>query len=117
MAMPAIRFRYVGQVHSPFSGQPTELNGEAPNEADPTLLFVYYGDADAWDHVSPRLPNEVTRLVDNIGPDELAESLDVDGAVMFIVDADWSGISYYAFAPEDSEIKFRDGVTFTDPVE
>jgi hypothetical protein len=117
MPMSTIEIGYLGQVFSPFSGQPTELNDEGPNQTDPTLLFVYYGMAGAWDYMSPRFPTEVTRFVDNVEPAELAESLDVDGAVMFVVDTDWNGINYYGFAPEDSEIKLSAGVTFTDPVE
>ncbi|MDQ1249136.1 MAG: hypothetical protein QG597_3510, partial [Actinomycetota bacterium] len=44
MSMPAIRFTYSGQVHSPFSGQPAELNDEGANETDPTLLFGLFRD-------------------------------------------------------------------------
>ena len=112
MSLPVVEFRYSGQVHSPFSGQPAEVNDKGANEADPTLLFVYYGMAAGWSYVSPRLPAEVTRFVDNIEPEDLAESLDVEGAVVFVVDADWNGVNYYGFAPADSEIKFPNGVAF-----
>lgn len=66
----------------------------------------------AWAYVSPRFPAELTRFIDNLEPDEVAESLDIDGGIVLVVDTDWNGIDYYAFAPADSEIKFTEGVEF-----
>lgn len=106
MPLSTTQFRFLGQVHSPFSGLPAELNDEGPNEADPTLLFVYYGMVGEWDYVSPRFPSELTRFIDNMEPADVAESLEIDGAIMLVVDTDWNGINYYGFAPADSEIKF-----------
>lgn len=113
MAFPAIEFTYFGQVHSPLSGLPAEVDDDGANEADPTLLFVYYGMVGEWDYVSPRFPSEVTRFIDNLTPGEVAESLEIDGAIMLVVNTDWNGVNYYAFAPADSEIKFAGGVDFT----
>lgn len=114
MSLATIEFRYLGQVHSPFSGLPAEVNDEGPNQADPTLLFVYYGMAGEWDYFSPRFPSELTRFVDNLEPADVAESLEVDGAIMLIVDTDWNGVNYYGFAPGDSEIRFAEGVEFAE---
>lgn len=114
MPLPTVELNYLGQIYSPFSGLPAELNEEGPNEQDPTLLFVYYGMAGDWDYVSPRFPNELTRFVDNLGPREMAEGLDIAGGILLVVDTDWNGINYYGFAPEDSEIKFTGGVEFAD---
>lgn len=114
MALPAVEFRYLDQIHSPFSGIPAGLDDEGVDHEDPTLLFVYSGMGSAWSYVSPRFPNELTRFIDNLEADEVAESLEVDGAIMFIVDTDWNGIDYYAFAPADSEIRFTKGIEFAE---
>ena len=110
MPLPTIEFRYLDQIHSPFSGIPAGLDDEGVNHADPTLLFVYCGGVSEWAYVSPRLPSELTRFIDNLEPDEVAESLDIDGAILLVVDTDWNGIDYYAFAPADSEIGLTEGV-------
>lgn len=75
MPLSTVNLRYVGQVHSPFSGLPAELNDEGPNQADPTLLFVYYGMVGEWGYVSPRSPSELTRFVDNLEPAERRQLL------------------------------------------
>lgn len=113
MPLPTIEFTYLGQVHSPFSGLPTELEDEgSANEADPTLLFVYYGMVSEWDYVSPRFPSELTRFIDNLEPIDFASSLEINGAIMFVVDTDWNGVNYYGFAPAESKIELVDGVKF-----
>jgi hypothetical protein len=113
MALPTIEFDYLGQVHSPFSGLPAELKHGGPaNESDPTLLFIYYGMAGTWDYASPRLPGETARYVDNLEPADLAESLEIDGAIMMVVNTDWNGVNYYGFAPTDNEDN-----SYTDSVE
>jgi len=114
MSLPAIEFRYLDQIHSPFSGIPAGLDDEGVNHEDPTLLFVYSGMGSAWAYVSPRFPNELTRFIDNLEPAEVADSLEIDGAIMFVVDTDWNGIDYYAFAPADSEISFIEGIEFAE---
>ena len=90
------------------------MNDEGANQADPTLLFVYYGMVSEWDYVSPRFPSELTRLVDDLEPNEVAESLKIDGAIMLVVKTDWNGVNYYGFAPADREIRFTGGVEFAE---
>lgn len=114
MALPAIGFTYLGQVYSPLSGLPAEVDDDGANQSDPTLLFVYYGMAGEWDYVSPRFPDEVTRIIDNLAPDEVADNLEIDGAIMLVVNTDWGGVNYYAFAPADSEISFTDRIDFAE---
>lgn len=112
MSLPTIEFRYLDQIHSPFSGIPAGLDDEGVSHEDPTLLFVYCGGVCEWAYVSPRLPSEVTRFIDNLEINEVAESLEIDGGILLVVDTDWNGIDYYAFAPSDSEIRFAEGVEF-----
>ncbi len=114
MSLPVIEFRYLAQIHSPFSGIPAGTDDEGLDYEDPTLLFVYSGMGSAWAHVSPRFPTELTRFIDNLEPDEVAESLEIDGGIVLVVDTDWNGIDYYAFAPADSEIRFTKGIEFAE---
>lgn len=60
------------------------------------------------------IPGELNRFIDNLGPTEMAEGLDVAGGILLVVDTDWNGVNYYGFAPEDSEIKFTGGVEFAE---
>lgn len=115
MSLPTIKFRYLDQIHSPFSGIPAGLDDEGVNHEDPTLLFVYCGGVRTWAYVSSRFPSELTRVIDNLEIDEVAESLEIDGAVLFVVDTDWNGIDYYAFAPAGSEIRLAEGGEFASP--
>ena len=95
MPLPKIDIHYLGTVYSPFSGQVVETD-DGSNTSDPTLLLVYYGDADIWDYVSPRVAD---RLPDPVGspedlyPDELVALLEIDGAIVMVVDAEWNGIN------------------------
>ena len=114
MPLPAIEFRYLGQIHSPFSGIPAGLDDEGVDHEDPTLLFVYCGGVSEWAYVSPRFPSELTRFIDNLELQEVVDSLKIDGAILLVVDTDWNGVDYYAFAPVDSEIRFTEGVEFAE---
>jgi hypothetical protein len=111
MPLPAIEFGYLGTIHSPFSGLPSESE-DGPNEDDPTLLFTYYGNAPIYGLINPRLakalPDELAELdVDlDLEPTELAEALHIDGGLLMVIDTDWNGINYYGFAPVDSDITF-----------
>ncbi|GAA2435227.1 hypothetical protein [Mycolicibacterium llatzerense] len=78
------------------------------------MLFVYCGMVSQWDYISPRFPSEVIRFVDDAEPDEFTESLEIDGAIMLVVNTDWNGVNYYGFAPADSEIRFAGGVDFAE---
>ncbi|MGW4018291.1 hypothetical protein ACWECW_18520 [Rhodococcus ruber] len=105
MALPTINVHYLGTVYSPFSGQATETD-DGSNTADPTLLFIYYGDAAIWDYISPRVIEQVpgdSGDPEELGPDELAALLQIDGAMVMVVDTDWNGVNYYGFAPVEIE--------------
>lgn len=105
MPLPTINLHYLGTVYSPFSGQATHTD-DGPNTDDPTLLFVYHGDATVWGYISPQvvelLPDEAGDP-DNLEPHELAALLEIDGGVVMVVDTDWNGVNYYGFAPVDEE--------------
>jgi|SRR6185312_4917410 len=103
MPLPTIEFSYLGTVYSPFSGLPADSE-DGPNEADSTLLFVYYGDAGEWAYISPRLANDLPEDADEVGAVDLAETLQIEGGLLMVVDTDWNGINYYGFAPADIEI-------------
>lgn len=102
MPVPTIEFSYLGTVHSPFSGLPADSE-DGPNENDPTLLFSYYGGGGEYGFISPRLGNDLAARAEDLEPIELAEALQIDGALVMVVDTDWNGINYYGFAPTDSE--------------
>ncbi len=97
MALPVSKLHYLGQIYSPFSGLPAD-GEDGPNEGDPTLLFIYYGNASMFGYVSKRVQDAVSD-VEDIDIDELPGILSVDGGVVFEVDTDWNGINYYGFAP------------------
>lgn len=39
---------------------------------------------------------------EDLGPDELAALLDIDGGMVMVVDTDWNGLNYYGFAPVEA---------------
>ncbi|UPG69161.1 hypothetical protein [Gordonia hongkongensis] len=98
---------YLGAVHSPFSGLPAE-NEDGPNNADPTLLFIFYGDATHWGYISPKLAETLGADEDELElePEDLEECLTIDGGIVLRVDTDWSGVNVYGFAPNESTIEF-----------
>lgn len=101
MALPAIHVHHLDTVYSPFSGQPADTD-EGPNTADPSLLFVYYGDASVWGHISRRVIEQAPNGEgdpEDFDPHELAAKLEFDGAMIMVVDTDWNGVNYYGFAP------------------
>jgi hypothetical protein len=88
------------QIHSPFSGMAAdgeELTG------DDTLLFVHYGDAGEYGHLSERAKQEAAAagLSDPEGssPEEVLAAIDLPGAFALRVDTGWNGVNIYAFAP------------------
>ncbi|OWY83853.1 hypothetical protein [Rhodococcus sp. BUPNP1] len=104
MPLPKIDIHYLGTVHSPFSGQVAETD-DGSNTSDPTLLFVYYGDAGIWDHISTRVTDHLSDdagTPEDLDPDELAALLDIDGGMVMVVDTDWNGLNYYGFAPVET---------------
>ena len=106
MPLPTIEISYLNQIYSPFSGLPAETDDSA-NEADSTLLFIYYGNASIWDYVSPRLTPGLVEDQDELelDPFDLAKILEAQGGLVMVVDTDWNGVNYYGFAPADSEIR------------
>jgi len=97
-----------GNDHSPFSGLPAEVDDE-PNKDDPTLVFVYYGDAGLHAYISPRLLDVLDDGGEETDPLEFAHRLQIDGGLIFIVDTDWNGLNYYGFAPTESKVTFTPG--------
>lgn len=98
MAIPVAKIHYLGQIFSPFSGLPAESD-DGPNEGDPTLLCVYYGDASEFGYVSDRLQELSGVDFDTVEVEELSASLTVDGGIVLEVDTEWNGLNYYFFAP------------------
>ena len=59
MAVAYAKIHYLDQIYSPFSGLPAD--GESgPNESDPTLLFVYYGNAGDFAYILQQRRNEIS---------------------------------------------------------
>ena len=108
MALPTVEMNYPGQIYSPFSGRPADTDDGA-NRDDPTLLFVYYGNAGIWEYVSPRLAPDLEEDRDELelDPIELTELLEADSGLTMVVDTGWNGLNYYGFAPADCEIKVK----------
>jgi len=105
MALPTIGVHYLGTVYSPFSGQAADSDDGA-NTGDPTLLFVYYGGATVWGYISPRVTEQVPTEAgdpEDLDPDELFALLEIDGAMVMVVDTDWNGVNYYGFAPVETD--------------
>lgn len=95
-------------VCSPFTDQPAEIE-DRPNEADPSLLFIYYGSAGIYAYVSEYL-KEHPSLLDigspddlDIEPEDLARRIDIDGASVYEVDCGWNGVNFYGFRPTPKE--------------
>ncbi|MEE3851794.1 hypothetical protein VZC37_15735 [Gordonia sp. LSe1-13] len=105
MSLPIVNIRYLGEIHSPFTGLPAELN-ESPNESDTTLLFVYYGDVSEWAYVNSRLAKALPADPDDLDLDDIQEGLDIEAGILIAVDTDWNGVNFYGFAPAESEIHF-----------
>ena len=102
MPLPIIEFKYLGNVHSPFSGLPAESD-DGPNEADPTLLFIYYGSISDYAFLGHRINNDLAEQVEDLEPVDLAEALRIEGGLVFVVDTGWNGVNYYGFAPAGSD--------------
>lgn len=98
MSLPVANIHCLQQIYSPFSGLPVD-GKDGPNESDPTLLFVFYGDAAIYAYVSSRLQNVSDGDVEEIEIEKLSSTLSVDGGLILKVDTDWNGVNYYGFAP------------------
>jgi len=100
MTINIVEIHYLGQIYSPFSGLPAD-GEDGPNENDPTLLFVHYGDAGQYAYAAPRINEHVEIDDSEPGVDELAENLAIDGGMIIQANCDWNGINTYGFAPAD----------------
>jgi len=100
MPLPVASIHCLEQIFSPFSGLPAEKE-EEPNEKDPTLLFIYYGDAAIYAYVSKRVHAIVDGDVEDLEIEELTKAISIDGGLMLEVDTDWNGVNFYGFAPVD----------------
>jgi hypothetical protein len=86
------------RIFSPFSGLPVDPQ-DGIHVDDPTLLLVYSGFNDYYDFCSARVRQLVPRA-DDVTKEQLAASLTVPDALLFVVDCGCNGYTYYAFAPE-----------------
>jgi hypothetical protein len=102
MPIASIAINYEGTIHSPFSGLPADTD-DGPNEADPTLLFTYYGFSGSYGFLSMRLADRLPADVDDLEPLEFADKLQFDNLVVLVVNAEWNGVNYYGFAPAEDE--------------
>ncbi len=111
--MPISLARIVGeldQVYCPFTGQAV-YGDEGVIKDLPSLLFVYGGNAGLYGHISDALVAMVKELniecsTDDVplSPEELAQKLDSDRALILEIDAGWNGVNSYGFVvPVDSE--------------
>ena len=103
MAIPKVRIAFEGEkVFSPFSGKAVE-GEKGPNTRDKTLLFVYYGMAGDYAHISKSaremFANAGVKDPEALSPTSLARRITNPGALLMEVDAGWNGVNYYAFAP------------------
>lgn len=99
MALPMVETSTLEQIHSPYSGLPVD-GEDGPNETDPTVLFVHYGDAgEGTAFVSARVVEALGPDAGNRCGDELTEMLSIPGGIAIHVDRGWNGYSYYGFAP------------------
>ncbi|MGW5301721.1 hypothetical protein ACWEQV_26140 [Rhodococcus aetherivorans] len=109
MPLPIVQFNYLGALHSPFSGGLIQPVDDACNEEEPTLLFAYDANVGEWGYISARvtdnlpesLPEDAETLED-LDATEVAELLDIPGAIVMAVDYDWNGIIYFGVAPVES---------------
>jgi hypothetical protein len=100
MPIPIFRTATTESIFSPFSGQPAD-GDEVAVGSDETLLFQYYGEASCWGYVSARLATLLVGVdIEELEPEELAKKVDIRGAFVIEVDADWNGVNWYGFAPK-----------------
>ena len=102
MPLTRVRIQYEGPIHSPFSGEPVDPE-EGVNEADPSLLFVHYGNGE-WSYVSDAVLDQLgaDSMYDLGDPKDVAERLDIPNGLLLEVDYGWNGINAYAFAPSNT---------------
>ena len=100
MPIPVVRVHCRDQIYSPFSGVSAESK-DGSYKKDPTLLFVYHGDAGIYAYVSERLRNLMNEDIEYLDAEALHRHIDVDGGLVMEVETDVNGVNYYGFAPAD----------------
>ena len=100
MALSVGRIKSENQIYSPFSGLPAH-GEDGPNEEDPTLLFVYYGDAGLYGYVSEHLQSIIGNDVEETLVEDMHSVVSDDGGFILEVDAGWNGVNTYGFKPVD----------------
>ncbi len=102
MSAPIVETRSNGTLHSPFTGQPAD-DEEGPNEDDPTLLFIWHGNAGLYGYVGEWTAQALRKVgiedPETLAPSELAARLEIPGALVLRVDAGRYGVNFYGFAP------------------
>ena len=104
MALQRVRTQFEGEfVYSPFTGSRADSvdEGEVP---DSSVLFVYYGDAGLYAHMSEAVRDNLrsrgfSQDPEEVSPGDLIEALEIPGAIALEVDAGWNGVNTYGFAP------------------
>jgi hypothetical protein len=103
-----VEIRYVEPVYSPFTGQ--RADGEetdGPNVADPSLCFVYYGNAHLFGYVAERVLAAAKAAgiedVEDLNPEDLLESIKIPNSVTLKVDTGFNGTNYYCFAAPEKK--------------
>lgn len=85
------------KIFSPFTGQLVcDEDGEI-NESDPTLLFVYYGNAADFAYCSDRFKESLGEDCSPFDIEEACKSSNLPNALVIEVDNGWNGINFYGF--------------------
>ena len=104
MPLQRIRTRFEGEfIYSPFTGSPAD-SGDDSNSPDSSVLFVHYGDAGEYVYIAEAVRDNlrgrgISQDPQEMSPEELAQALEIQGAMVLEVDAGWNGINEYGFAP------------------
>ncbi|WP_417517887.1 hypothetical protein [Marinobacter sp.] len=98
MAVKKVSIKQPETLYSPFSGD-SALIGDEANSSDDTLLFIYYGNANAFAYVSDRLLRAIGKSEDELEIEDLLDDARLDDTVVFEADDEWNGLNYFGFAP------------------
>ena len=98
MPIPSVRVHCRDQIFSPYSGLPAD-GKDGPNKKDPTLLFVYNGNAGIYTYVSQRFNHSLNEDIEYLDAEALHAHTDIDGGLIMEVMTDLNGANYYGFAP------------------
>lgn len=107
MSIPMVSIEAdLDELYCPFTGN--TVGGETADWNLPSVLFVTFGDAGDYAHISEKLVsllkakgvNCSTEDLD-LDPEEVADKLDLKAAFLLRVDAGWNGVNYYCFCLPD----------------